>query len=67
MAKDNKYEKLGLKALDKGSELYRRGNKVLAKKEFDKILKNKSLGKSVTKMWYQIIEEKICYLSLNDI
>jgi len=36
MAKDNKYEKLGLKALDKGSELYRKGQKVLAKKEFDK-------------------------------
>ena len=36
MAKDNKYEKLGLKALDKGSELYRKGYKVLAKKEFEK-------------------------------
>ena len=36
MSKDNKYEKLGLKVLDKGSELYRKGYKVLAKKEFEK-------------------------------
>tara|TARA_R100001015_G_C4571443_1_gene129449 strand:+ start:182 stop:352 length:171 start_codon:yes stop_codon:yes gene_type:complete len=36
MAKDNKYEKLGLKALDKGWKLYEKGQKALAKKEFDK-------------------------------
>ena len=36
MVKDNKYEKLALKSLDKGWELSVNGDKVLAKKEFDK-------------------------------
>lgn len=36
MAKDNKYEKLALKTINKASELYRKGQKALAKKEFDK-------------------------------
>ena len=36
MSKDNKYEKLGLKALDKGWKLSVKGEKVLAKKEFEK-------------------------------